>query len=181
LAPALKAARHAASKQNPDGSWFYGETAFQRWIDNFHTGYNLCALRSIARSLDTTEFDPCIRKGFDFYRAHFFRQDGAVRYFHTRTYPIDIHAVAQSIITLVELQDLDGANLPLAHSVLAWAMRHMWDERGFFYYRVLRSYRIRTPYMRWSEAWMFLAMTILLCASLVPSRQAQTESMLEAC
>ena len=181
LAPSLKVARHAASKQNPDGSWYYGETTFQRWIDNFHSGYNLCALRSIARSLDTSEFDPCIRKGFDFYRTHFFCQDGAVRYFHTRTYPIDIHAVAQSIITLVELQDLDGANVPLAHSVLAWALRHMWDERGFFYYRVLRSYTIRTPYMRWSEAWMFLAMTILLCASLVPSRQAQSESMLEAC
>jgi hypothetical protein len=83
--------------------------------------------------------------------------------------------VAQSIITLVELQDLDETNIPLAHSVLRWAMEHMWDERGFFYYRVLRACTIRTPYMRWSEAWMFLAMTILLCGSVVPPRNAQTE------
>jgi rhamnogalacturonyl hydrolase YesR len=167
LLPALKAARYAAAKQNADGSWFYGEASPQRWIDNFHTGYNLCALRSIARSLGTTEFDSCIRKGLEFYRTHFFREDGAVRYFHSRTYPIDIHAVAQSIITLIELQDLDERNIPLAHSVLGWAMRHMWDDRGFFYYRVLRTCTIRTPYMRWSEAWMFLAMTILReCAAL---------------
>jgi len=181
LAPALKAARHAASQQNADGSWYYGETTSQKWIDTFHTGYNLCALQSITQSLDTTEFDSCIRKGFEFYRAHFFREDGAVRYFHDRTYPIDIHAVAQSIITLVELRNLDETNIPLAHSVLKWAMQHMWDERGFFYYRVLRSCTIRTPYMRWSEAWMFLAITVLLCASSVPLKYMQTESILRTC
>lgn len=184
LRPALKTARYAATKQNADGSWYYGETSPQRWIDNFHTGYNLCALRSIARSLGTTEFDPCIRKGLEFYRTHFFREDGAVRYFHNRTYPIDIHAVAQSIITLIELQDLDERNIPLAHSVLEWAMQHMWDDRGFFYYRVLRTCTIRTPYMRWSEAWMFLAISLLFCESSASSNQSQvtiSPAVMRAC
>jgi len=175
---ALKAARYAAAKQNADGSWYYGETNSQHWIDNFHTGYNLCALRSIARSLGTAEFDPFISKGFEFYRARFFRNDGVVRYFHDRIYPIDIHAVAQSIITLVEFQDLDPTIILLAHGVLRWAIEHMWDDRGFFYYRVLRTCTIRTPYMRWSEAWMFLAMAVLFCASFVPLKQSQTESTL---
>jgi hypothetical protein len=40
-------------------------------------------------------------------------------------------------------------------------MEHMWDDRGFFYYRVLRVTTIRTPYMRWSQAWMFLALLVL--------------------
>ena len=38
----------------------------------------------------------------------------------------------------------------------------MWDERGFFYYRVLRFGTIRTSYMRWSQAWMLLALATLL-------------------
>jgi len=38
----------------------------------------------------------------------------------------------------------------------------MWDDRGFFYYRVLRSFTIRTSYMRWSQAWMLLALSVLL-------------------
>jgi hypothetical protein len=38
----------------------------------------------------------------------------------------------------------------------------MWDSRGFFYYRVLRSCTIRTSYMRWSQAWMLLALATLL-------------------
>lgn len=163
IAPALRVARYAAAKQHQDGSWNYGEADSQQWVDNFHTGYNLCALRSIRSYADTKEFDSCIRKGFEFYRRHFFREDGAVRYFHNRTYPIDIHAVAQSIITLVELRDLSSENIQLARLVFRWAMEHMWDERGFFYYRVLRSCTIRTSYMRWSQAWMFLAMSTLLC------------------
>jgi len=165
LVPALQVARCSAAKQRVDGSWQYGEAASQRWIDNFHTGYNLCALRDLSRYAETSEFDAIIRRGFEFYRHHFFVADGSVRYFHDQTYPIDIHSVAQSIITLVTFKDADPGNLPLAHSVLQWAMAHMWNDRGFFYYRVLRSHTNRISYMRWSQAWMLLAMAMLQEAS----------------
>ena len=167
LGPALRAARYSAGKQHADGSWDYGELPTQRWIDNFHTGYNLGALQSISKYADTTEFASHIQSGFEFYRAHFFREDGAVRYFHDRTYPIDAHCVAQSIITLLAFKDkgLEGDNVALARSTFHWAMNHMWDDRGFFYYRVLRFCTIRTSYMRWCQAWMFLAISILLSES----------------
>lgn len=162
LEPALRAARQAVGKQQPDGSWFYGEHPSQRWIDNFHTGYNLKALRSIGQSLETAEFDSSVRRGFEFYRAHFFREDAAPKYFHDRAYPLDIHCVAESILTLLRFRDLDPGNVQLARSVFDWAMQHMWDERGFFYYRVLRLCTICTSYMRWSQAWMLLALASLL-------------------
>lgn len=169
---ALKAARCSAAKQLADGSWRYGEANSQRWIDNFHTGYNLCALRALSNYLPISAFEDSIRRGFAFYREHFFLPDGSVRYFHDRRYPIDIHAIAQSILTLVRLSDLDSGNLPLAHSVLQWALEQMWDERGFFYYRKLRSHTNRISYMRWSQAWMLLAMVKLLEAS---GREAQQQ------
>jgi hypothetical protein len=162
LGPALRAARYSAGRQRDDGSWPYGEADTQQWIDNFHTGYNLCALQRIDRYLQTDEFDACIRRGFDFYKRHFIRKDGAARYFHNRTYPIDIHCVAQSIITLLAFADLDPDNISTAYSVFRWAMDHMWDTRGYFYYRVLRFCTIRTSYMRWSQAWMLLALSALL-------------------
>jgi hypothetical protein len=176
LGPAFRVARYTAALQHEDGSWDYGEAPTQRWIDNFHTGYNLCALQSICRYAETTEFEPCIRRGFEFYRAHFFREDGAARYFHNRDYPVDIHCVAQSIITLLTLRELDPGNVRLAHSVFRWAMNHMWDDRGFFYYRVLRSCTIRTSYMRWSQAWMLLAISTLLDESNVAVKHPQTYS-----
>jgi hypothetical protein len=171
LGPALKVARTSAAMQNLDGSWYYGEVASQHWIDNFHTGYNLCALRAISQYAETTEFDSCMQRGFAFYKSHFFRHDAAAKYYHNRVYPIDIHCVAQSIITLLTFKDLDSESVASAHSVLRWAVNNMWDERGFFYYRVLRACTIRTSYMRWSQAWMLLAIATLVAESRAISSQ----------
>ena len=164
LLPAMRVARDTVKKQFRDGSWYYGEDATDRWIDNFHSGYNLCALQSISRDANTGEFDAAQRRGVEFYRNHFFQADGSVKYFHDRQYPIDTHSVAQSIITLVAFKHMDPRNLPLAHSVLRWAFAHLWDDRGFFYYRILRGCTNRISYMRWSQVWMVLAMAKLLQA-----------------
>ena len=52
--------------------------------------------------------------------------------------------------------------IPMAGKVAGWTLNHMWDDRGFFYYRVLRLCTIRTSYMRWTQAWMLLALATLL-------------------
>lgn len=180
LEPALRVARYAAASQCVDGSWHYGKQPSQQWIDNFHTGYNLCALEAIGRHAQTTEFASCLQRGFEFYRAHFFREDGAPKYFHNRAYPVDIHCVAQSIITLVTLKNLAPGNVPLARSVLEWAIKHMWDQRGFFHFRVLRFCTNRIAYMRWSEAWMLLAISVLLCDSELAAEHPEEASTLRS-
>jgi hypothetical protein len=162
LDSALKVARYSASQQQDDGSWYYGEHSTQRWIDNFHTGYNLCALKSIGQYAGTSEFESNIQRGFEFYRNHFFREDGAPKYFHNRVYPIDIHSVAQSIITLMAFKDLDENSAGLAQTVFRWAMANMWDEKGHFYYRVLQLLKVEISYIRWSQAWMLIALSTLL-------------------
>jgi hypothetical protein len=140
----------------------------------------LCALQSIGRYAETSEFESSIQRGFEFYRTHFFREDGAARYFHNSTYPIDIHAVAQSIITPLALNRLDPTNIQLSRTAFRWAMDHMRDERGFFYYRVLRLCTIRTSYMRWSQAWMLLALSTMLSESdeMMKHQQVHTSSAL---
>jgi hypothetical protein len=158
--PGLRAARFSASSQRADGSWAYGVSRTQQWADNFHTGFNLCALLSIARDAATDEFNETLRKGYGFYRAHFFGPCGEAKYFHDRTYPIDIHSVAQSLVTLRAFTCLDPDAAGLASRVLGWAMAHMWDKRGFFHYRVLRGLTIRIAYMRWSQAWMLYALAL---------------------
>jgi hypothetical protein len=162
IAPALEAARFSAGRQHPDGSWDYGESPSQRWIDNFHTGFNLVALRRIREYAGTAEFDPAIRKGFDFFKEHFVRGDGAPKYYHDATYPIDIHSAAQSIITLTEFSDLGPANADLAYEILGWALAHMWNGRGYFYFQKRPYFTVRTSFMRWSQAWMLWALATLL-------------------
>ena len=162
LDPALAVARYSSSMQHGDGSWDYGESPTQRWVDNFHTGYNLCALRSIGEDVATDEFQETIRKGLAFYRDRFFMDDGAPKYFHDRAYPIDIHSVAQSMITLLVFKNDCPDGDAVAHAVHRWAMEHMWDERGYFYYQVRPYFTNRISYMRWSQAWMLLALATLL-------------------
>lgn len=162
LETALKAARYSARMQQHDGSWNYGELPTQRWIDNFHTGYNLVALQTINKNLNTDEFLLNIKRGLQFYRNHFFRENGAPKYFHNKVYPFDIHSVAQSIITLLEFKSLDQNNIELANRIFDWSVTNMWDKRGYFHYQITPYYKNRISYMRWSQAWMLWALSILL-------------------
>jgi hypothetical protein len=164
LDTALTGARFSASKQLEDGSWWYGEHETQRWVDNFHTGFNLTGLRAIDQYAGITEFEERIRRGYKYFKENFYLPDGAVKYFHDRKYPLDTHCVAQSIITPLEFKDLEPNPLGLARPVFNWGMKHMWDKKDhYFYYRILRTCTIKTSYMRWTQAWMFLAMSMLLC------------------
>lgn len=162
LEPALEAARFSVSRQHDDGSWAYGEAPNQRWIDNFHTGFNLVALKRIREHAGTAEFDAAIRKGLDFFKGHFFRDDGAPKYFHDAVFPIDIHSAAQSVITLSEFSSSGTDDLALAHKVLAWTLDNLRDPEGFFYYQRRPRSMVRTSFMRWSQAWMLLALATFL-------------------
>jgi hypothetical protein len=178
LEVAFRSNRYSASRQAEDGSWPYGELPTQQWIDNFHTGYNLCALRDFGVYAETTEFDNAVRRGYQFYVDNFFREDGAAKYFNDRVYPIDVHCVAQSLITLTQLQDLHPGSLEMARRVYDWAIKHMWSRSDYFYYRVLPIGTIRTSYMRWGQAWMLLALATLLRNE---AGSAQTKARATAC
>jgi hypothetical protein len=165
LDPALRVARSAAREQKEDGSWVYGELPGQQWIDNFHTGYNLSALMELRDCDESGVFLKAAKKGFSFYSNHFLKGGPPPRYYHDRDQPIDIHCVAQSILTLVDFKDLDSASLRTAMDHFRWAMSHMWSEKGYFYYRLNPLYKNKISYMRWSQAWMLLALSSLLEAS----------------
>ncbi len=160
LEPALKAARFSAARQESNGAWYYGERGTQRWVDNFHTGYNLCALKRLGRYLDTEEFLPVIKKGFRFYKDNFFEDQSVAKYFHNKKYPIDVHAIAQSILTLIDFQEFED-NKRLIENVYSWAVCNMRSPKGYFYYQLTPFYTNRISYMRWSQAWMLQALSRL--------------------
>lgn len=159
---AFSAAKFSVSKQSPDGSWPYGEDEVQKWIDNFHTGYNLIALQRFTRYTRNKEFEENIKKGFEFYISNFFTDGCLAKYYHNKLYPIDIHSIAQSIVTLMELRELEKNNIELAFSLCQWGIDNMKSKEGFFYYQKKRFYMNRISYMRWSQAWMLLSLSILL-------------------
>jgi hypothetical protein len=164
---AKAAARFTLRQQRLDGSWPYGIARQDRWVDNFHTGYVLVALKRIATSLGTDEFDAALEAGYRFWKTRMFFSRVIPKYCPDRAYPIDIHSVAQAILTLLEFSDLDSDATERAWQLASWVVDHMQDADGFFYYQIHRAYRIRIPYMRWSQAWMHKALTAL-CTSRTP-------------
>lgn len=157
----ILAARYTAGRQLSDGSWLYGEDQKDQWVDNFHTGYVLVSLKKISKLLSITDFDDAIQRGYLFWKKNFLHPDGSVSYYSDRKYPVDIHAVSQTILTLLEFTDHDPQALELARRTAQWAITNMQDPQGYFYYQVRPSYINRIPYMRWAQAWMFHAFTEL--------------------
>lgn len=144
--------------QQKDGSWIYGEGPTQTWIDSFHTGYNLDALQHYQNLTKDTSFQANIDKGLDFYIQYFFLVDGTPKYYHNRIYPIDIHCPAQLFVTLRHLNAFNN-NKALAKKVLNWTIKHMQNKKGYFYYQLKQGISSKIPYMRWSNAFMFYAMS----------------------
>jgi hypothetical protein len=159
---ALAAARYAAHRQRPDGSWPYGEGHKDGWVDNFHTGFVLVALKHIAAGLETDEFGDAIARGYRFWKERMFLPDGTPKYYPDKVYPIDAHCVAQAVLTFLEFTDRDPQAGAWAWRVARWGIEHMQDPKGYFHYQIHRHHRIRIPYMRWSQAWMQRALTELL-------------------
>ncbi len=159
---AEKAIQFSLRRQNADGSWPYGEGRTQAWIDNFHTGYNLVALRRLAGVIKDRALGDAINRGFAFYVNHFFTPEGIPRYYHDGVWPIDIHSAAQSIVTLCEFRESHDGAMALAERVCEWTLTHMRSQEGYFYYQRTRRYENRIPYMRWSQAWMLFALAVFL-------------------
>ena len=162
-AAAQASVRACIDAQRDDGAWIYGELAIQGWVDSFHTGYNLEAIHDYLRYCGDTSVQPALDKGLAYYLEHFFLEDGTPRYYDDRTYPIDVHAPAQFVVTLYRLGLLE-THADRVDRVLAWTLQHLQDPRGFFYYQLKPTGSSKIPYMRWAQAWMMYALSFYLRA-----------------
>ena len=160
---ALRAARYVVRRQRADGSWAYGADSYQSWADNFHTAFVLTSLARIRRDcapqLETDvatreEMEAALGRGYRFWREGFFLADGWPKYYHRTAHPADAHSAGAALVALAELKEREPDALELARRVAVWALRELRDPRGFFYYQKRRLRTVRTPYMRWSQAWM---------------------------
>ncbi len=144
--------------QQPDGSWVYGMLPVQNWVDSFHTGYNLDALVAYQELTGDTKYNKYLEKGFEYYVNNFFEADGTPKYYNIKTYPIDIHCPGQLLITLARMHHMQK-HKELADKVLAWAIKNMQNKNGYFYYQLKKGISSKISYMRWSNAFMFNAMS----------------------
>jgi hypothetical protein len=159
---------YSCSRQLPDGSWWYAESPKYHWIDNFHTGYNLDSLKYYIEATGDAEFTPHLEGGLAFFKERFFEDSGRPRYYHTRTYPVDIQCAAQAIDTLAGFGS-DASCLALSGKVAAWTIGNMQAGDGHFYYRQYPLMKARTGMLHWGQATMFKALARLLTRMSTPA------------
>jgi len=153
---ALTALKYSMGHQRQDGSWPYSEQQGCSWTDSFHTGFNLEAIRWFLKLGEADQYRRQWETGIRFYVSHFFLPDGTAKYYHDRIGPLDIHCPAQAIAFF------SGEGAPYRETtecVLGWLLANFHHPEGYFRFRIGRYVTNNIPYMRWSQAWAFHALT----------------------
>lgn len=163
LETARQAMEYACGHQRADGAWYYGAGEKYRWIDNFHTGYNLDSLKRYIRFSADRTFADNLKRGIDYYSGTFIEDDGFPKYYAQRAYPLDIQCASQAIETLAFFAEDNPGNLGQACKVANWTIDNMQDRDGHFYYRMYPlGIKAKVPLIHWGQATMYRALSYLL-------------------
>ena len=138
--------------QQNNGAWAYAQGDARQWVDNYHTAYILDALYDYIRYTGDKKYENYMKNGLDYYVNHFFWKNRIPKLFPNKIFPIDSTAVAQSIITLTGFGYLD-----IAENIVNWVIEHFQAKDGHIYFRKYRYVTSTVSFMRWSNAWMYLA------------------------
>lgn len=157
---AKDAVQYGIEQQLPNGAWYYGEENKYKWIDNWHTAYNLDSLYLYEKLIRDKQYNHKLRKGIDFYISNFFHQNGVPKYYFNKTKPYDIQCISQSIDTLILIKYFNKNSIELAKKVALFGIANMQDSSGYFY--LSKNYFLnKTPTFHWGGATMFHALTNL--------------------
>ena len=165
---ACKAVDFVISKQHADGHWEYKldpVTGTERHQVDFHQGYILDSILYISKFTGHAPQNwlNARKEGLKFYMNEQFFPNGRSLWRLPKEYPVEIHNQSQGIITCSRAaRDFPGA-LDFAGVISGWTINEMQNPgEGYLYYRKLRYYTNKLSYMRWSNAWMLLALTEVL-------------------
>ncbi len=160
-----KALNFTLSEQNEDGSICYWgkEQSKSCHMDHYHSGFEIQSLYSIWKLTDEQKIYRAVKRYYEFYLHHFFEAKTIPKFRPTQTYPINIHACAESILCNATLStDFPEGNDYLKNEAL-WTISNMQDRMGYFYYKIQKygwiKRKIKIPYLRWGQAWMLRGLT----------------------
>ena len=163
---ATKAVDYVVAKQHADGHWNYSidEHGKERVQIDFHQGYVIDCIDDVMTycSIKNESYTEAIKKGTAYYFKEQFFESGQSKWRLPKIYPVEIHNQTQGIITFCKMRNLDSKYLQFSETIAKWTIDEMQDKKGFFYYRKLKTYTNKIAFMRWGQAWMFVALTELL-------------------
>ncbi len=162
-----RAVDYVISKQMSDGGWNYSynpEKCNERIQIDFHQGFILVSLDNLNKITGTERKNviEAITKGLSYYRNKQYLDTGQALWRIPKKWPVDIHNQSQGIITFSRLKEYSSDYLSFAQTIADWTIKNMQADKGCFYYRKNPVFTNKIPYMRWSQAWMLLALAELI-------------------
>lgn len=155
--------------QKEDGRWNYSldlKTGKERIQIDFHQGYVLDSIHYVNKYVGENEvYTQALTIGAAYYYKNQFKTNGQSIFRVPKEYPVEIHNQSQGIITFTRLAYLSDQYASFAKTIADWTLENMQHSEGYFYYKKYPFYTIKTPFIRWSQAWMLLALTELKNAS----------------
>ena len=153
--------------QATDGSWPYAMNERKSYIDNFHTCFNLKNLFKIHQIVPDERIKVSIRRGFSYYREHLIDVDGNPKPFAVKPRlqlaKLEMYDFAEGITLGTLIEGLIPEAGELARSLAEKLIQEHQLPAGHFVTRVFRGgFRHRFPFLRWSQAQLFYALTNLL-------------------
>lgn len=160
---AIKCLNFVLAGQREDGAWGYTHGASeyrQAFVDHRHTGFILESLVQANKLLKLPKLEESIASGMSYYMANLF--EGVMpKWSPESTYPVDIHDVAQAILTCLRIGMSEQAE-----RVLKFAINQMSNQKDEFYYKYFKNGSAnKTVFIRWGQAWMYRALTQFLLES----------------
>jgi hypothetical protein len=157
---------YVVNKQHSDGHWAYSNNKSngnERTQTDFHQGFVLESISNIVTLCEIKDetIEQSLNKGCSFYILQQFEPNGRSLFRIPKLYPTDIHYQAQGIITLCRLKHNSSELHSFAKTIAEWTIENMQSKKGYFYYRVYKFFKDKTSYIRWGQAWMFLALAEL--------------------
>ena len=151
--------------QRPDGLLPYGASSRDAFVDSYHTGYVLSSLRRIGAAgvfdaETSARVDRAIDQGLEAWTRTFLHDRG-VGHRPDAPFPVDLHGVAQGILTLVEFGDRIPDGIDRAGRLAHWAISAARRPDGAFVYLWSPGAVHTAAYLRWVQCWMLLALTTL--------------------
>jgi len=166
---ALKSTNFTIRRQKSTGEWSYRllPDGSEKMQIDFHQGFILNSLHAVIKYVkQSDEYIESLNKGADFYFKEQFLPDGRSKFRYPKRYPIDIHHLTQGVITFSLLGSINDDYLPFAETIARWTIKNMQSTKGYFYYRKHPLFTNKISYMRWNQAWTFLAFSQLLLIKL---------------
>jgi hypothetical protein len=165
------------ARQLDNGCWNYSidiESGKERVQIDFHQGYVIESIEEIMcltgnRKLEWVE---AVSKGLEFYRNEQFLDTGRSKWRLPKEWPVEIHNQAQGIVTFRMFDEYRD----FADTIAEYTIREMQDKRGYFYYQKFPWYTNKISYMRWSNAWMAVALSTMKNAPQSSQRTQRTNN-----